>query len=294
MGLFTKLTEGLSTINGAHALKSWEFGQNYYDAMLDSHGGVLYRRQFMKVAEKRINNTSSFSHQLFNFIKLPLLSLNILHPESKDLAIKASIKGLEQYFDLLDKDNLTANKIDCFYLDQISGNKYSSSANAQMNWLMLAHPLLNLTAINTLQNISIKDRANQNIYKYIVNKTSPVMKKFSLENMGMPAPYFGFSYFRYLPMVYELILNKSVGKINDELYKKLSLRRFVTDYDLFFRINFKDIKEILLRDNYAFYDFVDKKALERLVTKAESSETYRLSKLANIITLKLFFDIFHK
>ena len=112
--------------------------------------------------------------------------------------------------------------------------------------------------------------------------------------MGMPAPYFGFTYLRYLPMIYERIINKSVRKINYSLFKKLSIQKFVTDYDLFFRINFGPIKDILLRENDTFYELVDKKRLQDLIFLAEQNIEYRLSSWSNLITLKLFLDIFHK
>ena len=117
------------------------------------------------------------------------------------------------------------------------------------------------------------------------------MKKVSLENMGMPAPYYGFTYLRYVPMVYELLLQKSVAKVNVPIYKSLTSRHFVTDYDLFLRINFTQIKEILLRINNIFFEIVDKNKLEVLIHQAEYNPNFKLSSLNELIALKLFFDV---
>lgn len=291
--LFTKLTEGLSLITGAHAIDSWKFGSQYYKVLIDSHGGVLYRRQFMKVAEHRLKNSDYFSKHFFNLMKTATLSLNIINPELIRLIINASIEGLNKFFNLYNKKMLIGDKIDSFYLDQISGNRYSTASNAQMNWVILAHPFLNIAAIDALKNISIGDRSNQNIYKYIVNKTSPIMKTFYLANMGMPAPYYGFSYLRYAAMLYELLLQKIVGSLSVTQYRKLSTRRFVTNYDIFFRINFKVIKDILLRPNTKFYEIVLREQLENMINTAEKNEKINISNWAHLITIKLFFDTFH-
>ena len=106
----------------------------------------------------------------------------------------------------------------------------------------------------------------------------------------MPAPYFGFVYLRYLPMIYELLLQKSVARVNESLYKMLTLRYFVTDYNLFFRVNYNKIKEILLRPNTAFFNYVEKDKIEKLIHHININPKYKLLTLSELITLKLFFD----
>jgi len=290
--LFIRLTEGLSNVIGAHAIPSWQFLQNEVDVLLDSHGGVLFRRQFMKVAERRIKEDKPFEKQLFSYIKSPLLALDILKEDYRKSVIDYSVKALEKYFLTTQNTSTLADKIDTFYLNQISGNRYSSASNAQMNWIMLAHPFLNVESFNALSRIPVSKRKNQSIYKYIVSKTTPEFKKFFLENMGMPAPYFGFTYLRYIPMIYELFLTKSVSKLNYDLYKSMSLRRFVTDYDLFFKLNYNEMREVLLRNNTAFFEMINKNSLETLIKNADKSS--KLSMLSSALTLKLFFDVFHK
>ncbi|KAA3611109.1 MAG: hypothetical protein D8M58_14130 [Calditrichaeota bacterium] len=291
---FTFMTEGLVPITAAHACRSWEFSKRNYKLLLDSHGGALYRRQFMKVAEKRINSSLPLPDQFVHFIKSPLLNSGLLKEHFQYSTLVMIKKSLDQYFESTNHIENIADKIDYFYINQISANRYSYAGNAQMNWVLLAHPFLNLQAFNAVQKLSPQHRRNQSIYRYIVNETSKQLKSFYLENMGMPAPYHGFTFFRYFPMVYELVLQNSLKKVNEIAYHKFSLRKFVTDYDLFFRVNFKEIKEILLRENSVFFDIVEKKELENLVKKAGDNHSYKLSSWANLITLKLFFDVFHK
>ncbi|MEJ2544337.1 MAG: asparagine synthase-related protein [Calditrichaceae bacterium] len=289
---FVKMTEGQVPITAAHALDSWKFGQSHYQVLLDSHGGALYRRQYMKVAEKRIDDSKSFPEQFFKFVRSGLLKLNVLRDDIQQEAITQSLNGLNEYFDSIKHNKTKGDKADLFYIHQVSANKYSVAGNVQMNWLLLSHPFLNLDAFNAVQKIPERYRKNQSIYQYIINQTYPIMKQFWLENMGMSAPYYGFVYLRYIPMIYELLLQKSISKVSGSLYKALSVRHFVSDYDLFFRINFARVKEILLRPNNSFNELMDKAKVRNLITQVEHNPKYKLSSLSELITLKLFFDIF--
>ncbi len=290
---FIRMTEGQVPITAAHALDSWKFGQNHYQLLLDSHGGALFRRQYMKVAEKRINDSKSFAGRFFNFTKSGLLKLNVLKPEIQQNAIKHSLNGLNTYFDSIKHNKYKGDKTDLFYIHQVSANKYSIAGNVQMNWLLLSHPFLNLDAFNAVQKIPVHYRQNQSIYQCIINLTFPQMKKIWMENMGMPAPYYGFVYLRYIPMIYELILQKSIARISAPMYKSLTLKHMATDYNLFFRINFAKVKEIIMRPNSSFYDFVDKNKVENLINQAEINPRFILSSLSDLITFKLFFDLFY-
>ena len=291
---FIKMTEGMVPITAAHAVESWKFGQKNYQLLLDSHGGALYRRQFMKVTEKTINDSKPFSEQFFKYAKSGLIKLNILKPDVQKDAINSSLDGLNEYFGSISHNKFKGDKADLFYINQVSTNKYSVAGNAQMNWLMLSHPFLNLDAFNAVQKIPGRFRANQSIYQFIINQTNKRLKTVWLENMGMPAPYYGFVYFRYIPMIYELLLQKSVTSLNESLYKMLTLRHFVTDYDLFFRINFAKIKEILLRSNDAFYEFFNITKVEDFINHAELNPDYKLSSWSDLITLKLYFDLIYQ
>jgi hypothetical protein len=290
---FTRLTEGMMPVTEAISLPSWEFCSQYFKVLLDSHGGALYRRQFMKVAEKKINHSKDFAEQIFHYIKSPLLNFNLLNSEIQHSAISASMKALQEYFDLSSEIKDPGDKIDLFYIHVISGNRYSFAGNAQMNWIQLSHPYLSLDAFDSVQKISPYFRRNQSIYRTIINETYPAVKSFYLENMGLPAPYFGFTYLRYFPMIYEYFLQKSVLKINHSLYKKISLRKFVTNYDMFFRINEVQVREILLRHNHNFFGMINKSRLESLLKHIFEKTYPDSSQLSNLITLKLFYDIFH-
>jgi Asparagine synthase/Glutamine amidotransferase domain len=291
---FVRYTDGTVSVASAHALKSWEFGSQFYNTLMDSHGGVLFRRQFIKVAEKRFNPAESFAGQFYQKIKSPLITLNVLRDEVEQQANRSCIDGLSNCFSAFADDQKIGNKIDWFYLYQISPYKYSAAANVQMNWLMLYHPLLNIKTFEHLQKIPVKYRNNQSVYKHIINSISPELKSFSLENMGMPAPYFGFNLFRYPPMIYEKMLNLTVRRINYSSFKKLTLQKFVSNYDLFYRINFNSVKNILFRENDRFYEIVDREKLGNLILFAEKNVSYRLSSWSALLTLKLFMDIFHK
>jgi hypothetical protein len=290
---YTRLTEGMMPVTGAIALQSWEQISKFAKVHLDGHGGALYRRQYMKVAERRLEKSKPFVDQIFSFVKSPLLDFNLLNADVKETVILSSKQGLTEYFDLLSQIGHPGDKIDLFYIHALSANRYSYAGNTQMNWVLLAHPLLNLEAFNAVQKLSPYFRKNQSIYRYIVNNTFSELKSFYLENMGLPAPYWGFVYFRYVPMVYELILQKSVQCLSHSLYKKLSLRKFVTNDDMFLRLNCSQIREFLLRSNNEFHRIINKKQLETFLKNVFENKSFDFSKLSNLITLKLFYDIFH-
>jgi hypothetical protein len=280
-------------VTAASALQSWKLGSQFYSVLLDSHGGALYRRQFMKVAEKRINNSEIFSDQVFNHVKSPLLNFNLLDTDVQISAISSSKLAVREYFDQLSQIEHPGDRIDLFYIHVISGNRYSFAGNAQMNWVQLAHPFLNLQSFNAVQEISPSYRRNHSIYRYIVNNTFPALRSFYLENMGLPAPYFGFIYFRYFAMAYELILQRSIRPLNQSLYQNLSLRKFVSNYDMFFRINMSQVRDILLRQNNNFFGIINKPRLELFLKNVFDNKSFDTSQLSNLITLKLFYDIFH-
>ncbi len=290
---FVVLSEGFGVVNGAHALGSWAFGNQLYRLLIDSHGGWLYRRQFMKVGEKRIKKDESFGRQLFRFNQSPLLNLRVLQKDILTFISRDSIEAMEQYVQSIHDNASTGDKIDLYKIHQVSANKGSTVANAQMNYVKLAHPFLNLKAFDAVQKIPIVHRRNHSIYKFIIEHTAPSLKSIWLDNTGMPVPYHGFTAFRYIPMIYELILSKSVRRVNYGLYKKWSPKKFVTDHDSFFRMHFDAIREILLRENRVFAAITDKSALERLIKQAGDHPGYALSSWANLITLKLFLDHFH-
>jgi hypothetical protein len=290
---FVNLTEGMVSVTAASALDSWKLGGQHYTVLLDSHGGALFRRQFMKVAEKKIINTDHFSDQIFDLVKSPLLNFNLLDEEVKQSAISSSRQGLKEYFDSLNQIEHPGDKLDLFYIHAISGNRYSFAGNAQMNWVQLAHPFLNLESFNAVQKIPLRYRRNHSIYRYIVNSTYPVLKSFYLENMGLPVPYYGFIYLRYIPMIYELLLQKTIRLVGPALYNQLSLRKFVSNYDTFFRINAMQVKEILLRENNNFSSFINRSKLELFLKDIFNDEATDTTQLSNLITLKLFYDNFH-
>ena len=92
----------LSLHDALPIFKSWELGKQNYRLLLDSHGGALYRRQFMKVAERRIKNSDSFTDQFFEYVKSPLLNLNLLKDDYKHEAITNSKTALKKFFDSIE------------------------------------------------------------------------------------------------------------------------------------------------------------------------------------------------
>ena len=291
---FTLLNEGVNPITSAHALFSWELSSRNFNVLMDSHGGALYRRQYMKVFEKKIRKRLDFSHQIYDSLETPLIKQFFIDNIRSEVIMKDCLEGLGTYFDKLKDIMLPGDKMDLFYIQQVSGMKYSCAGNVQMNYVILAHPFLNLKAFNVVQKIPIFARRKHLIYKAIVNYTSPELKHFPLENMGFRVPYFGFTSLRYIPMVYELILGKLKPALSEKVYQNLSLRRFVTDYELFFYIHFDKIREILLRNNHTFFDIFDRKKVENFLQQQELKKNYKLTDLTTLLSFKLFLDIFHK
>jgi len=290
---FTELNEGANSITAAHALLSWQKGSQFYETLMDSHGGVLYRRQFMKVAEKRLSGEQYFAAQLYRNLQSALSRLPFLKTDISEKLAEACISGLEKYFDQPFIPIKPADKIDTYYRFQVSGLKYAYAGNAEMNYLQVAHPLLNIVSFEALQKVHPDSRRNQAIYRYIVNKTCPQMKHFGLENMGLPAPYFGFNLLRYPPMVYERMLRKMALPFNYSMFQKLSLRRPIVNYETQYTAHFDIIREILLRPNYFFNELFDRTQLEIRLKKQEDNISQILLPFGELLTLKLYLDIFH-
>lgn len=290
---FTFLNEGANPITAAHAISSWELGSQHYQILMDSHGGAHYRRQFMKVGERRLRSKRSFPDQIFDVLKSSLLNFTFLKKGMAAQAVTGSLAGLNEYFETLSYLKNTADLIDDYYRFQASGLKYALAGNAEANYVQLAHPLLNIKAYEAIQKIPAADRRSQSIYKYIVNKTCPLMKHFPLENMGLPAPYYGFTYLRYFPMVYERVLERIGARLNSTLAKKLSIRKNILNHDLIFQLHFAVLKEILLRRNVFFDTLFSHDELESWLNRIQRHGAINHTRINQLVTFKLYLDIFH-
>ena len=285
-----RLSEGVIPIDASHALAFWEFCREKGYVLLDSHGGALYRRQFMKVSQKLIDPGGKLAQQFFRFLQMPLIGSGILKKEVVDAAVHETINSLAIYLNDIEYCENLGDKIDLFYLQQISALKYSVAANVQQNFIGLHHPFLNNEMFKQVLRIPETYRRGNKIHSHILHYLYPALEKYSLDNMGMPAPYRGFSFWRYVPMSYQLILRKLQSWIPVQFFNKLSLQNFVTDYQKFLLQNYSDMKDILLSDNSEFNNLVEKDILEKKLRQYGNQPANLSAEMIQLLSLKLFFD----
>jgi len=290
---FTEMNEGINPVCGAFTIAVWEFSKNHFSTIIDSHGGAIYRRSLWKFAEKRFDKNKSFTKQFYNLLISPLINFPFVNEDLKK-AIKQEVNtALNIFREQWKNEEEPGNLFDLFYLYQTSALKYSNAANVQLNYMRIVHPFLNLKAFNAVQRINLSLRRNQYIYRKIVSRTCPDLEKFFMENMGFKIPYFAANSLRYIPMAYEKVLEKVMVKTDIQMLKNFSVKRFVTDHNLFYKINFSHINDILMRKNDTFFDLIERRNLEDYLQKITNKKAFNYACLDSLLTFKLYLDSFH-
>ena len=285
----TDLGEGSIPLSSAHALAYWQFCSQFGKIILDSHGGALYRRQYMKFAGHILNKSQRFIDTFFDFISTPIFRSNLLDKSFRNEIENACKKSLTEYFESIDYVESTGAKIDLFYIHQISAFKYSVAANVQQNYIGVHHPFLNAKLFSRIQKIPESFRSKNWLHKKIIETYNSNLESIWLDNMGLPAPYWGFEKFKYLPMLYERSIEK-IPKIFYQYFQKLSIKKFVTDYRIFLLKNEKFAREVLLDLNPVFYDFFKKEKVEKHLDLFNRGNTSLADEILQLLGFKLFLD----
>ncbi len=286
-----ELGEGSIPLSSAHALAYWEYCSQYGKIMVDSHGGALYRRQYMKYAQRYLTPGPQFVEKFLHIIRSPLLKFNLLNNNISQEIRSICKASILEYFESIDHISNIGAKIDLFYVHQISAFKYSVAANVQQNYIGVHHPFLNPQLFNMIQKIPESFHHQNWLHKKIIESYYPRLKYIQLDNMGLPALYWGFRTFRYLPMIYERIIEKSANFFNG-YFKNMSIRKFVTDYHLFLLANIDFAKEVLLGNNKIFNEFFEKKLVENHIDLFIKGNLNIGDGILQLLAFKLFLDKF--
>ncbi|MFI5263977.1 MAG: asparagine synthase-related protein, partial [Candidatus Kapaibacterium sp.] len=283
----TKLSEGGLGIESAYALASWHRQSKQFGISMESHGGPLFRRQILKAREGTLERANNFPDALFGYVSSALLSSDIIKDDIAAHARAAGRNAMEEYFSSFSADLKAGDKIDRFYLEQMCANKYALSANAQIHFLGLSHPLLSLKAYNAATKITENERKSNGIYKYLLNRFAPELKYFQVDNSGYSVPYLGYRMLRYAPPLYEKIVQKL-----PKSFHKLSLRRPAIVHRMVAQKNFEALQELLLEPNGKSDHFFIRSNLEKALSDFQSGRKDNFAVLIQAANLRLLLELF--
>ncbi len=277
--------EGLLPAALAHALHTWRTVAKNANTILDSHGGALYRRQVMKGAARFIDMRVPLAPQFLPWFSTGLEKSTVTSKTIAQKMKQACLPELEEFLQQKLALSDIGQTIDAFYRDQISVHKYSAAAAVQTRYIHFEHPFLSDRSVLELNRLDDKSKKRQLIYRRMISDFWPELKNFGLENMGLPAPYRGFTFWRYGPMAWE----KALSYLPETIHKKLTLRRFVSNYDLFFSMHADFVNEVLLQPHTLFFDLFERDVLEKQLME----ESLNVSIMSSLLTFKMFLHRFH-
>ncbi len=286
-----RLSEGAISMAHAPTLMAWKGLSKRHSVLLDSYGGTFYRRQRMKVAERMIDPNKDLVPQLLNYERSPLLNSNLLSEEFSQTADKEIERALREYYNSISDTSLLGNKLDRYHFEEVDTMRDALMANAQMNFIGLAHPFMTLRAIELAATLPLRLRKNDAAHKNIVHNEFVKLERFPMDNVGFVTPYRGFSTLRYGAMAVERLL-RTTGKIFPSVFGKMSLRRPTMDMEHLIRPGLKQMREILLSPHSDYDRVVDRNAVQQALTECENGNFRTGAALIQLTTFRLFLDLF--
>lgn len=281
------ISEGAFSIEDAIVLSSWKRLQKNFRFSIDSEGGPLYRRQIFKAREHYLERSKDFTKDLFGLLTTPLMTSDILLPELKVYAASAALHSVEEYFAQIPEAITVGDKIDLYYSQQIWGNKYCLTGNAQMNYIGVSHPLHSLKAFASAAKLSARKRRTMIIYKYIFDHLAPELKRVRVDNSGYPVPYQGYAIMRYLPQLYERGLRRL-----PKYFHKFSVRKPIISSEILARKNFSHLRSLILDHDARSDQFFNMNNIEKAVKRFESGKTDNSALLIQVANLRLLLELF--
>ncbi|MDP4200524.1 MAG: hypothetical protein Q8922_15045 [Bacteroidota bacterium] len=285
-----RLTEGGISIAHAPTIQVWHELGSRYSVEIDSYGGAFYRRQRMKVAERLIDAKKDLILELLRFEQSPLLSSSLLKPDARHAVHESAMDALREYYDSIADTMLLGDKLDRFHFEQVDAMKDSLGGNAQMNFIGLAHPFLNLTAIEAVGKIPLALRRRDAIHKHIVHSQYPCLEDFPVDSSGFVLPYRGFTTLRYAPIISERAL-QTAARLLPSVFGNLSLRRPTMDTEHMLRPGLSKLRERLLAPHPEYDTYVDRRAVETMIDRFNVGSDVG-SPLVQLLTFRLFLDLF--
>ncbi len=281
------LTEGGLGIESTFAIASWKKQSEKFGISMESHGGPLYRRQILKAREHTIERAKNFPAALFGFVSTALGNSDLIKPDLADHARKAGMHAIEEYFSSDANRINTGDNIDRYYLEQMSANRYSLSANAQIQFIGLSHPLLSLKAFDAATKIPESERRGNVVYTYLLNRFAPELKNVWVDNSGYAVPYYGYRSLRYVPPLLEMIMRNLPG-----FSRRFSLRRPATSERTMSQKNFEALKELLLQPDPRMNSIFIRSNIEKAFADLRSGKKVNPAILTQAANLQLLLELF--
>lgn len=273
-------SEGGMGIGDAPIICSLIEEAKHFETIIDSHGGAMYRRQFLRVQLPSIRGGTGIPDIVLERMQSPLLHSAFVTAAAREEAQSNTSNALAEYFANLPESLSTEEKIDLFYLDERSGGKVSLAGNLELGHLRFAHPLLSIGVLKQVSSVPLRDRRRNLIYLALMDRLLPEAKKFPLDNSGYLIKYRGFRWRRYLPKIYDIILHRLVGPN----YQKLSPRKWLMTNSAIVSNFRNEIGAILTRENSPLSEYVDI-ALLRQAFKSQQIVDPELIALTNFALL---------
>lgn len=274
-------SDGAAGIDSAIVYRAWEEQAKHFKIVLDSHGGPIYRRQILKGRETvQSNGGESAATFLLQMLGSPLRTSPVL---KKELREKAIAEGLQTIHRFLEKNRSTTlgDTIDQYYLQVMSAERYAQTANMQMNFIGLSHPLLTPKAFDLVQKLSIRERRKNAVHRYVIHRASPVLERIPLDNSGAMVSYRGFELFRYMPAVWEKIIGKASRWIPN--IRRLSMRS--PAYSIIpVLYSAEEIVRSLLLDQGSVHSLTEAQEMKNLVDQSYNGNLSRMNELVQLLS----------
>jgi hypothetical protein len=282
-----RLGEGVVPISHSFALPVFQSLGQQFTMLLDSYGGAFYRRQRMKNAERRIDRSKDIVSQIRSYEQSPLLRSGLLRRDVAQNVLATIDRGLREYYSSIEHVHELGDKLDLYHFEQVDAMKDSMLCNMEMNFKGVQHPLMNRHAIDLAATLPVAARRRDAVHKYIIAKSYPTLQHFAMDNVGFPAPYFGFSSLRYGAMVLEIIARR-MQHLGIPVPTSLMLRRPTIDLEHILSHGMDYMSERLLDRSAVVADFVQKDALETAIQSVRSGEYGSGHALMQLLTLELY------
>jgi hypothetical protein len=287
---FIAMTEGQFSLSQIHSLYAARHIAGRYSIIIDSYGGPMYRRQIKKYVEPSIDANKELVPQIIKYELTPLATSDLLRRDVQEEIRRTVLDSLREYYSTIEHIDNIGDKFDLFYADQTAALRDSVLNNLQLNYTGMRQPLMDCRALTAVSRIPGAFRRREGIHKYIIHRSFPKLERFAMDYSGYPAPYYGYSILRYLPVAFDRVIKKASGVI--PFLSSVSLRRPPMDIRSILQPRLTIAKEILLTSHSFYEGLIDRTALEKAIGELESGNFERGQTITQLLTFKLFLDHF--
>lgn len=201
-------TEGHMSPDAAIGFASWEYlAARGERSVLDAHGGAILRRQILKGRSIRTLGSSSAAELLYSNYRTPLLKSQRFPSALTKRIEDACREGVHRAVLGHSTYSCGENLIDLFYLHEVNAGRIAYAGNAQIERIGMLHPLLSQSLNGVARTIPLRLRRSNTAYRYAIQRLSPRLSAYPMDDAGLLVPYRGFGILRYLPQIVDRTLN---------------------------------------------------------------------------------------